>query len=346
MKNKEMTQRYSSWGDKLLRHCDVLNVIQKDKIWHPINVQLSLTEACDSNCPFCSVANRPVSSHMPWKTLIRTLAGFAQLGAKSVELTGGGNPMLYRDGEKNINDVIAACWHYGFKIGIITNSHNLTKIEPEFFRKVDWLRISLSKLDEGYKPADYDLGEFPRERVGFSYIIHEGTTEESLTMIKDLVVMYPETKFVRLAGDCLIQGDNVRIFEKWSKFIDSLDYDKMFFKDIQDQDIPFNDGCYVGMIRPYVAPHPEGRDRPYQVYVCTSHVLNTQKYDMEYSLGSFYEIVEIWRGASDRLANVDTPYEIGCSSKGWSEQCKHCFYQNNNKILHTVVTKMEDEDFA
>ena len=31
-KHEELTQKYSTWGDKLLQHADVLHSIQKDKI--------------------------------------------------------------------------------------------------------------------------------------------------------------------------------------------------------------------------------------------------------------------------------------------------------------------------
>ena len=32
-KHKDLTQKYSTWGDKLLQHTDVLHSIQKDKIF-------------------------------------------------------------------------------------------------------------------------------------------------------------------------------------------------------------------------------------------------------------------------------------------------------------------------
>ena len=46
-----MTQRYSSWGNKLLGHADFLCNIQKDKVFTPITIQLGPCEICDSDCP-------------------------------------------------------------------------------------------------------------------------------------------------------------------------------------------------------------------------------------------------------------------------------------------------------
>ena len=96
-KHKDLTQKYSTWGDKLLQHTDVLHSIQKDKIFKPITIQLSPTETCSSGCPFCSVAERPLKSYLPMVKIRKVLDDFKYLGAKSVEITGGGEPMLYRD---------------------------------------------------------------------------------------------------------------------------------------------------------------------------------------------------------------------------------------------------------
>lgn len=47
MNNSKMTQMYSTFGDKLLQHTDVLSSIQNDKTFKPITVQLGLTEGYD-----------------------------------------------------------------------------------------------------------------------------------------------------------------------------------------------------------------------------------------------------------------------------------------------------------
>ena len=51
-KHKELTQKYSTFGDKLLQHTDVLFKIQNEKTFQPINIQLAPCEMCDSDCPF------------------------------------------------------------------------------------------------------------------------------------------------------------------------------------------------------------------------------------------------------------------------------------------------------
>jgi len=343
---REFTQKYSTWGDKLLQHTDVLFSIQNLRRFIPINIQLAPCEICDSGCPFCSVQNRPLKSKLPFEKIKKVLEDFRHLGAKSIEITGGGNPMLYRDGKRDINDIVKYAYYLGYEIGIITNSHNLSRIKQENHDKVSWIRISLIQLDEGVEPTSYYFNNFPLYKLGFSYIIYDKTTKESINRIANLVSMYPKIKFVRLAGDCLIKGNNAETKEKFSSVIDEIDkHSKFFFKEIGYEDAPFDDGCYVGMIRPYIAPNPKGGD--YQVYICTSYVLNLKNYDLDYSLCSIDNIIETWEKLNKQFKETGIPYEVrGNGGKKWCNTCKYCYYKNNNRLLHIVATEMPDKNFA
>lgn len=364
-KHEELTQKYSTWGDKLLQHTDVLHSIQKDKIFKPITIQLAPTELCNSDCPFCSVAGRPLANFIPFEQIKKVLTDFRELGAKSVEITGGGNPLLYRDGvaKKDINDVIEFASNVGFDIGIITNNHTLSKIRTDLYNKINWIRISLIQLDEGREPEDYDFNNFPYSKLGFSYIIYDstggipdelsrtnkpysGTSVDSIKKIAKLVELHPEVKFVRLAGNCLIKGNNKEVRDKWKAVIDEVDrQSKFFIKDIGEDDAPYNAGCYVGAIRPYVASNPHKKEK-YQIYICTSYVLNTRNYDLEYSLGNIEDVKEIWARMNKNYQEKGYPYELkGNCGTNWEASCRYCFYKFNNKLLHTVVSEMPDKNF-
>ena len=361
---EKLTQLYSSWGDKLLQHTDLLYDIQNNDKFKPVTVQLALTEICNSDCPFCSVAARPIKSSLCFSKIKKLLSDFAILGAKSIEITGGGNPLLYRDKEtkKNINDVIRFASSLGFDIGIITNSHDLKIIDPEVYDLINWIRVSLIQLDEKKNPEDYNFRGFPYSKLGFSYIIYEstgethdeysrtkklygGTNKVSIQKIATLIELHPEIKFVRIAGNCLIKGNNAKVREAYKDTLKEVDrLEKIFIKDIGDDDGPFNDGCYVGLVRPYIAPHPEGGD--YQVYICTSHVLNTRTYDLDYSLGPIDDILNIWPNASNLYKEKGYPYEVKCNKgNDWEDSCKFCYYKFNNKLLHTVANPMPDKNF-
>ena len=368
MSYEEKTQKYSTWGDKYLQHTDVLYSIQYEDKFKPINVQLSLCEICDSDCPFCSVAARPLKSYIPWPKLVKMMEDFKTLGAKAVEITGGGNPMLYRDKEhkKNITDVVELCGQLGFDVGIITNSENIERhLDKRAFKWLNWIRISLIKLDEGKNPEDYDFGSFPRDKIGLSYIIYDGTggvpdelsrtkkpyigtTKESIQKIARLIELNPEVKFCRVAGNALVDGYQTEIQNKWRPVIEEIDsLSKFFIKDIWDATRPFEEGCYVGLTRPYIAPHPDGGD--YQVYMCTSHVLEDRTYKLEFSLGSIDNVIKIWDNANLNYSMNGYPYEVRDNKgKCWDKACGTCLYYNNNRLLHTVAQRMDldDRNFA
>jgi len=371
--NFELTQSYSTWGDKLLQHTDVLNSIQNEKTFKPITVQLAPVESCDSDCPFCSVADRPIKSYMKFKDIKKVLDDFKSLGAKSLELTGGGNPMLYRDREtrEDINDIIEYAHSLNYDIGIITNSNNIKKIKKDNHHKINWIRISLIKLDEGKNPKDYFFNDFPYEKLSFSYIIYDGiknkegeyipdelsrtkrvykgTTVKTIERMAELVELHPDIKFVRIAGNCLIKGNNAKVKSKYYDIIKRIDkLNKFFVKDIGYEDYPYKKGCYVGLIRPYIAPDPHGKN-DYQVYICTSHVLNKRNYDLNWSLGNINNIKEIWGNANKNYRKTGIPYKLKSDKDkeevDWCKSCKYCYYKNNNKLIHTVCNEMPDKNF-
>lgn len=358
-KHEKMTRDYASWGSKLLNHADVLRGIQVFKQYHPITVQLAPTELCESACNFCSVDERPIKSAMPFELIKQCLEDFKLLGAKSVEITGGGNPMLYRKDGKDINDIITLASSLGLDVGIITNSHDLSRLKPEVFHRINWIRISLIKLDEGKNPEDYNFNEFPIEKMGFSYIIYDEstkskfntvtgrTTADSIKKIVQLVNLHPRIKFVRLAGNCLIKGNNVSVRQQFGDVIDAIEgNEKFFFKDIQDNDGPFDEGCHTGAIRPYIAADPSGNG-DYHIYICTSHVLQKRTYDLDYSLGKVQDALEIWRRMNESLQTKGYPYEVkGNGGQGWCGTCKFCYYKHNNQLLHTVAHELPDKNFA
>lgn len=330
MKNYEQqTQEYSTFGDKLLQHLDVLNDIQSKGKWRPITVQLSPTGACDLNCIFCSVKNRDRGMSLRLDLMQKGLKDFKDLGAKGLEITGGGNPLLYPE----INEVIDYALGLGYEIGIISNSLRPVKfLSKKNLDSLTWYRASLSALDIG---ADgYDFDDLPKSKLGFSYIVNEKTTAETLKKIVSLVNRYPDVKFVRIAPNCL-EGDEIKNFKKdWGDLIDEVDTTgKFFIKEINDNFKPYPDYCGVGLLRPYVVE--DG-----YVYICSSHVLYQRKYEDSYRLGHLTEIKNIYNEANKNHKKFGAPYPIN------PKECPHCFYHNNNKILHSIVKNISDKNFT
>ena len=56
-----------------------------------------------------------------------------------------------------INSIINYAYSLGYEIGIITNSSDLNRIDTNIHNKINWIRISLIKLDEGINPEEYNF---------------------------------------------------------------------------------------------------------------------------------------------------------------------------------------------
>lgn len=328
---QQQTQAYSTWGDKLLQHADRLHEIQRARAFSPITLQLAPTEVCDSDCSFCSVGKRPMG-RIAWHVLEKGVLDFKRLGIKSVELTGGGNPTLYRSDGRNINDVIELCaGKLELDVGLITNSENLMNhLTSRSTELLKWVRVSLAKLDEGKGPSDYDFSGLPKGKLGLSYIVHEKTTPKTFADIQAIAIANPDAKFVRIAPNCL-NDDSLTFKDKYGEMVASLD-PRFFIKEINDNFHAYPGGCWVGMLRPYWVSSG--------VYICTSHVLMKRTYLPEYRLCGADEIWDAWNRMNDRFAAGNAPYEIDVS------KCGHCYYRNNNQLLSTVINRMPDANFA
>lgn len=334
MKNYEIqTQQFSTFGDKLLQHADRLNEIQNYHVIRPITIQLAPTEFCDSDCPFCSVQNRPAKEKVPFDVIKKGLTDFRALGAKSLELTGGGNPLMYRDGSRTINHVIECAHELGYEIGVITNTEKIRRhINPDLAPLIKWIRVSLIKLDEGKDPDSYDFSGFD-EKIGLSYIIYNRTTRETIERISQVVELNPSVRFVRLAANCLTE-ESITVKEQWGSLINEIDSrGKMFIKEIGDNFHAYPGGCWIGAIRPYWVWNG--------VYICTSHVLIHRNYNQTWKLCDSDKITEKWADMNSRLRRGEKPYEINIYG-----DCRHCYYANNNRLLSAVINELPDKNFA
>ncbi|MGH8606829.1 MAG: radical SAM protein [Gammaproteobacteria bacterium] len=140
-------------------------------------MQLAPTEVCDSRCTFCSFGNRDPHSAVDFGDIETGLRSFHRLGAQGLELTGGGNPLLYkckRTG-KTINDIISLAQESYGAIGMITNGFDLNRIGKAQSAALTWVRISGVKFFEGKTASDIDLGYVQPERVGFNFVCPIGT---------------------------------------------------------------------------------------------------------------------------------------------------------------------------
>ena len=328
----KQSQEHSTLGDKMLQHCEVLDSIQNKKKWKPITFQLCPTGICDFNCPFCSVGCRDKTISIPFKDIAKGLRDFRKLGAKALEITGGGNPLLY----PKINEVIKMAHKLGYDIGMICNSIVPSKfLTKESASYLTWYRCSISAHHniKNFNYKMYDLSIIPKGVLSFSYVINKDTTKKILLDIIELVKTRPDAKFVRICPDYL-DNKMIKTYTKWAPMIERLDKDnKFFFKELIANCTAYPEFCGIGMIRPYVCE--DG-----YVYMCSSFVLRKRKLEPQYRLCHLNDIKKFYKEANERFKKTGSPYTAPI------KECWHCQLGSNNKFLHTVCRQMEDKNFA
>lgn len=117
---------------------------------YPIEIEVSLSNACNHRCIFCAVdyvGYKPVM--MDKKVILDNLKEISTKGVKSVIYAGEGEPLL----NKNAPDIINKTKQYGMDAAMSTNGVLMTKeISKECLKSLTWVRFSTAGIkDETYE---------------------------------------------------------------------------------------------------------------------------------------------------------------------------------------------------
>lgn len=143
--------------NKILGHIGILNsYLNSDQFYAPIQVEIDLTNACTSDCPWCAGFKQrkesksvllgvgesrneiQESSRLAVQCLLKELQ---QIGVKSVVFTGGGDPTVHDHWES----LIRFARNLGLEVALITNGViDVSGIVPF----VEWVRFSVDAGSE------------------------------------------------------------------------------------------------------------------------------------------------------------------------------------------------------
>ncbi len=88
----------------------------------PLQTVLFITDKCNLRCKHCSVYQMENNHIMTFEQVCEQLRYSYKLGSRFVDIEGG-EPTLWRDGEKTVNDIISAAHSIGFySVTITTNA--------------------------------------------------------------------------------------------------------------------------------------------------------------------------------------------------------------------------------
>ena len=228
-----LNDTFTSTGAKFFAHQEVMTKLRNGK-GQPITTHVMLTDVCQHTCAFCSVQARAGDS-LAFDDVMSYLDILLRYGLKSVILSGGGNPILYKCKVtgKNFNNVVDAIHTRGLEIGLITNGMLLREyvsawddgvptfreswgtVRPETLDKLTWVRISMAGLDHDEREVfvpDINPG---RTTLGFSYVAHDlyqepadrhhGKVSTQLDLISGNKCRVPDWTFESRIGELMEQ---------------------------------------------------------------------------------------------------------------------------------------------
>ena len=211
----------------------------------PVHVQINPTNRCPLNCSFCSCKNMDRTIEMPLADLIKISEKFIRLGARAFTITGGGDPLAYRQLPQYVR------WLYGkgIKTALVTNGVLFKKHDLRFLSYLSWCRISLSDERELHPE---DIESVVREGFSFSYVIITGNLDKITTAIK----FANEHNFshVRLVDD-IIGGSRISLVDIKERLVkDGVDISRVIWQGRK----AYSRGhprCLVSLLKPNIDAH-------------------------------------------------------------------------------------------
>ena len=324
----------------------------------PIVTHIMSTDICNFKCAFCSVQHRAGDSlHM--KDIMFYVEQLLPIGLKAVILSGGGNPILYKDGKDDFNTLVDYLYDVGLEIGLITNGMPMVEargrktwktVYPETLDKLKWVRISLSGWD--HKQDSIDTPDLNPEltTLGGSYVLHDtyeepadkkhgrvSTPEDVITpdggvvygmdrlprlkeQMKDWADQY-HPRYVRLLPNCLEPSLIPARAEALQKLANELD-PSVFFVQVKPPRQPHR--CLKGY------PHPVLNCDGW-VYPCDSVVLNKT---------AGHQFGSAWRMC--RMEDIGKFYAEPIKPNVPNDICPGCVFSDQVDLISDIADGLVD----
>ena len=230
---------------KAIYHTDKIKGLQQGKMIIPLGIQLDLEAYCNDSCNFCSyrkdnghnnmmlelinaipgknyTENKPIgqpspSSRLPYEMADTLPKQIKEAGMKSCELTGGGEPTLWKAFDKLYENL----GKEGIDIGLVTNGSMITDQRAALIRKYGlWCRIS---MDAANQKTHQLIHRTPNEDF-----------ERRLNNIRKLTKDKPDTLTVGISF--IINQDNWREIKDASELFAGMGVDHLRFSWMFDEE--------------------------------------------------------------------------------------------------------------
>lgn len=154
-----MTEPYST--QKLVHHPKALQALRERRHQNPTQIHFMPSLACPHKCAWCSYGHRDKSDgpeqfgwknmqlmsdeYMPVEKMRECVGDWKAMGVKAVEVTGGGEPLVY----PHIDEFFELAAEWGVDLGLVTNGTALTADRAILFGGTNWkwARVSIDAGD-------------------------------------------------------------------------------------------------------------------------------------------------------------------------------------------------------
>ena len=319
---------------KVLLHEELRNNIRLYKKVIPVHLQLNPTNKCNFSCPECSCSSRDKKLEMGIEEILLFCLSAQRLGAKSITVTGGGEPTLHKDFE----ELITKLKKMQFQLGLVTNG-TIMKNNPKLFNLFTWVRISatdnlgknLYRLDKTVDSWLDDIALADERSLtdwAFSYVTGEQTNYPQIMKLIKFALEHDFTH-VRLVNN-ILKSDPFLVRGKMESIAAFLQAHKVSDDLVNYQSrsswTTGQNPCYISLLKPLI-----GADG--YLYPCcgTQYALKIPSRDYEKTM---------------RMGKAtDLPELIERQSFFNGTICSKCYYENYNIVLNRLMNGMPHEQF-
>ncbi len=183
---------------------------------YPILVELSLTNACNQKCLWCSdyELRQRSPDNLDRRVLKALFADLAKGGTRGVTIEGGGEPTI----SPNFNWAVREAKNCGLALGLISNGLDF-RPDKEQQKAFEWIRISL----DAASPAQYQ-----ELKGGDSY-------QTLLTNLRHLADNKEEATTLGLGYVLTAHNDDLQLLEKLVKHLAELSFDYIHLRPVVDK---------------------------------------------------------------------------------------------------------------
>lgn len=179
---------------KLIFHPETVAKWLKGENVYPIELEVSLTNACNHRCIFCAVDYTGYKPTMlSTDTLVSNLEELSGKGLKSIIYAGEGEPLLHKDAP----DIINKTKSLGIDAAMSTNGVLLTsEVSKECLKSLTWIRFSTA----GITDATYDKiqcgrpGDLQKVLANMEAAVRVKRDQELKTTLGVQLLLLPDNK--------------------------------------------------------------------------------------------------------------------------------------------------------